>query len=63
MYPHIFEGYDVLQLRIISGIFAGVTALPVLSAILNLLGIIKTPLARVNIGMATLHQYLRQNGR
>jgi Kef-type K+ transport system membrane component KefB len=58
MYPHIFEGYDVVQLRIISGIFAGVTALPVLSAILNLLGIIKTPLARVNIGMATLHDFI-----
>ena len=58
MYPHIFEGYNILQIRIISGIFAGVTALPVLSAILNLLGIIRTPLARVNIGMATLHDLI-----
>jgi Kef-type K+ transport system membrane component KefB len=58
MHPHIFEGYDLLQIRIISGMFAGVTALPVLAAILNLLGIIRTPLARVNIGMATLHDFI-----
>ena len=58
MHLYIFEGYNVLQIRIISGIFAGVTALPVLAAILNLLDLIKTPLARINIGMATLHDFL-----
>lgn len=47
-----------LLIQIIIGILTGVTALPVLSAILILLGLNKTLLGRSNIAMATLHDFI-----
>lgn len=57
-HSEIFREFNPLVIRVIAGIFSGVTALPILSAILFFFGLTNTAFGRANLAMATLHDFI-----